>query len=159
MQQFSARTQRQEEAMELSINHKLHQPVPDDLDEECEPRIIRLRLEGLRMEGIARSFAAADKILLDWCARLQGNLRCGFEIVHADGRVQQGQYQFRTKGTGRPALERFLRQLALSGAIADDAGLLPQARSRDEAAADEPAQRVTRRRIRLPAYRADMAHR
>jgi hypothetical protein len=130
--------------MAQAVDRNAHQPLSTELDEECEPRIIRLRLERLRMEGIARTFAAADKILLDWCARLQGDLRCDYEIIHIDGRVQQGVYVLRPTGVGRPGLQRFLAQLAQCGS--------PQA----DAEASEPVQGIVRRRIRLPAYRVDL---
>lgn len=115
----------------------------DELEDDCDLRIIRLRLEGLGIEGIARSFAAADKILLGWCARFQGTVHCLFEVVSFDGTVRCGQYVLRSPGAHRPALARLLR-------LGDEQ---PAAEAAPDDGAAEPG-RVVRRRIRLPAYRA-----
>ena len=116
-------------------------------------KIIRLRLEGMRMEGIARSFSSADKILSDWCGRFQGNLCCEYEISYVDGNTVLGHYAFRSKTGGRPCLERFLHKGTSVASASSAAG----ARSAEARGSDGPGDgncTMTRTHIRLPAYRA-----
>jgi hypothetical protein len=125
-----------------TMNRLAARAAADDPEEDCDVRIIRLRLDGLGVEGIARSFAAADKILLGWCACFQGSVRCLFEVVSFDGTVRCGQYVLPSAAAGKPALARLLRTVDAPAAMA----------APDHAPVAAPP--VVRRRIRLPAYRA-----
>jgi len=125
-----------------TMNRLAARAAANEPEDDCGLRIIRLRLDGLGVEGIARSFAAADKILLGWCACFQGSVRCLFEVVSFDGTVRCGQYVLPSASAGKPALARLLRTGGEPAAVA----------ASDHAPVAAPA--VRRRRIRLPAYRA-----
>jgi hypothetical protein len=135
----------------LTKERPLDQAVFDE--ERHVPRIIRLRLEDLRMEGIARSFSAADKMLIEWCARFPGQLCCEYEVIYVDANIVHGRYLFRSNAGGRPCLERFLhKELVASETVEADFPLHVDAGVMDEPEESDCMPQMTRTRIRLPAY-------
>jgi hypothetical protein len=83
---------------------------PDD--EKIGVRCIRLCLNLRNARAVVGNFFAADKLLHAWATDLNGVLACDFEIVYNDDCTLSGRYQFRRKGTSRPALMQFVRAAA-----------------------------------------------
>ena len=92
------------------------------VDEKIGVRCIRLRHGALNARAVVGNFFAADKLLLAWALDLNGVLACDFEIVYNDECTLSGRYQFRRKGSSRPALMQFVRAAAAArcAAGADD---------------------------------------
>jgi hypothetical protein len=126
------------------------------VDDVFDLRIVRLRLNDLGIEAIARSFSSADKVLINWCERFGGTLVCEYEITFIDGNVMTGNYVFGDRPQVRPSLERFLRKRSTDGdRVLDDDTTAPAATRK--VVSEDAHRTMTRRRIRLPAYHVDPA--